>query len=269
ARLDASYRRLSHPLWRPLRNLTLADYAIRGSVTGELFGESYDVGYFAPASTSKIVPGNGRVLANRDGYAQDAFTLTLALRGRWGPVGGEAWGALTDWYERFFDRALAVQDPTPTDGDPQQDKGRLAARPGGLGRGDVFADALWEAGATGDARLPFGLSAVGHVYARDGFPVPYYKVADTGDPTGGAKSVLVSPAIDRYRAPTLFLLDARLGRDFPLARGALRFDLDVFNLLNRGTTLQVARDVELPAFGRRPREILRPRIVRLGLSYTF
>jgi hypothetical protein len=44
--------------------------------------------------------------------------------------------------------------------------------------------------------------------------------------------------------------------------------LDVFNLLNAGTTLQVTRDVELPAFDR-PREIVRPRIARLGLEWWF
>jgi hypothetical protein len=107
-----------------------------------------------------------------------------------------------------------------------------------------------------------------HVYARDGFPVPYYEVADTGDPTGGAKNVLVSPSLDRYRLPAVFLLDARLGRTFGVGRGQLRLDVDVFNVLNRGTTLQVARDVEAPAFGR-PREILRPRMVRLGIGYRF
>jgi len=66
----------------------------------------------------------------------------------------------------------------------------------------------------------------------------------------------------------LLLLDARLARTFPVKAGRLTAELDVFNLLNRGTTLQVARDVELPSFGR-PREVLRPRIVRLGLRYDF
>jgi hypothetical protein len=269
ARLDVSWRRLTRALWRPLRGLQESDYAIKGSVTGQLFGEDYDVGYFAPVSTSKIVPGNGRILGNREGYAQDAFTLSLAARGRFaGRLDWGAWGAWNDWYELFSDRSLAVQDPTPTDGEPLQDKGRLAARPGGLGRGDVFANALWEAGASLEARLPWRSAAAVHVYARDGFPVPYYEVADTGDPTGGAKNVLVSPSLDRYRLPAVFLLDARLGRTFGVGRGQLRLDVDVFNVLNRGTTLQVARDVEAPAFGR-PREILRPRMVRLGIGYRF
>jgi hypothetical protein len=44
--------------------------------------------------------------------------------------------------------------------------------------------------------------------------------------------------------------------------------VDAFNLLNASTRLQVARDVELAAFGR-TREIVRPRVLRLGLAWGF
>jgi hypothetical protein len=44
--------------------------------------------------------------------------------------------------------------------------------------------------------------------------------------------------------------------------------MDVFNLLDRATTLQVTRDVELPSLGR-PRDLLRPRVLRFGLQYRF
>ena len=44
--------------------------------------------------------------------------------------------------------------------------------------------------------------------------------------------------------------------------------LDGFNLLDRSTALQVARDVELGAFNR-TREIVRARIARIGLGYRF
>ena len=48
------------PLWRPLRGLTLADYVIRGARAGRAASARYGVGYFAPASTSRSSPGNGR-----------------------------------------------------------------------------------------------------------------------------------------------------------------------------------------------------------------
>jgi CubicO group peptidase (beta-lactamase class C family) len=268
AGLRLTWSRTVSPLWRPLRNLTFADYTIRGAVTGELFGEPYNVGYYAPASESRIVSGDGRQLANRNGYRQDALTLELTAAGRAGRVTWNVWGAYMDWREFFTDPGLAVQDPTPLDTEPLQDAGMFAARPGGLGRGDVFVNARWMAGATVQAELPWRLRAVAHGHARDGFPIPYFQVASTGDPTAGAKNVLISPHFDTYRLPSLALLDLRLARELAAGRHRATVMVDVFNALNRGTTLQVARDIELPAFGR-PREILRPRLIRLGIEYRF
>jgi hypothetical protein len=266
--VHVSWRRLVHPLWRPLRNLTVGDYVIRGVVEGEVHGEPYRVGYFAPASASLIVPGNGRVLANREGYHQDAFTAAVVTAGRWKRVVCEAWAAFTDWREYFTDRERAVQDPTSIESDPLRDGGPVAARPGGLGRGDVVANARFTAGAAVRAPLPLGLEATAIVHAREGFPIPYFQVADTGDPTGGGKAVLVAPGLDAFRLPALVLVDARLSRDVQVAPVTVTAFVDAFNLLNTAATLQVARDVELPALDR-PREIVRPRLIRGGVSVRF
>ena len=264
-----TWRRLTRALWRPLRNLTPADYAARGTVRGTLFEDDYAVVYFAPVSTSEIVPGNGRVLANREGYAQEAFVAEAQGEGRLGEAASwRAWAAFTSGRERFLDRGLAVQDPTPTETEPLVDGGWPVVRPGGLGRGDLFAGARFAGGASLQARLPAGFEAAGLLHLREGFPVPYYQVADTGDPTAGSKNVLVSGRLDRYRQPGLVLLDLRLARGFGLGRGRLTVALDVFNATNTAATLQSARDVELPAFGR-PREIVRPRLMRLGLDWRF
>ena len=144
----------------------------------------------------------------------------------------------------------------------------MAVRATGLGRGDVFVNGRWNAGVTLAVPLPWRMLAAADVYGRDGFPIPYVQVASTGDPSAGSKNVLVSPHFDSFRLPPLWLLDARLQKTIGLGRGRLSVAVDAFNLLDRSTTLQIARDVELPAFGR-PREIVRPRIVRLGLDYRF
>jgi hypothetical protein len=214
------------------------------------------------------VPGNGRELTNREGYRQDAVTLELTAAGRAGRFTWNAGGALMDWREFFTEVDRSVQDPTPLDIEPRQDAGRLAARPGGLGRGDVFVNARWMAAATLAVDLPWRLQAVGHLQARDGFPIPYYEVASTGDPTAGSKNVLISPHLDTYRTPVLALLDLRLARPVAFGRHRATVIVDAFNVLNDSATLQVARDIELPAFSR-PRELVRPRIVRLGLEYRF
>ena len=266
--LRGSWRRLLHPRVSPLRNLTLADYAIRGAATGQLFDQTYSVGYYGPASESRIVPGNGRLLTNREGYRQEAFSVELISQGRLGRrFAWTAWGSLGQWLEFFDDWSEASQDPTSQDTDPLQNGGAVAARPGGLGRSDVFVNSRWMAGAALRAELPWRLTTAGRLHARQGFPIPYFQAVG-GDPTVGSKNVLVSPALDAYRLPSVVLVDWRLERGFRLGRGTLVGALDVFNLLNSGTTLQVTRDVELPAFDR-PREIVRPRIARLGLEWRF
>jgi hypothetical protein len=267
--VEMSYRRLTDALWRPLRGVSSTDYAATGAVSGELFGTAYQRVYFAPASTSQLAPGYGRQLENREGYRQDAVTVSAAASGRIaGRVDWRAWGAFMDGWERFLDRDLAVQDPTPLEAAPLQDFGRIVVRPGGLGRDDLFVNARWMAGGSVLARLPWSLEASVVVNARDGFPIPYFQVGNTGDPTSAAKNVLVSPAIDTYRLPSLVLADARLARGFPLGPGRLTVALDAFNVANAATKLQVARDVELAAFDR-TREIVRPRILRLGFSWRF
>jgi hypothetical protein len=264
--LSGLWRRQVHPLWSPLQGLTLADYAARGAVDGTLFGEPYSVVFYAPASTSRIAPADGRLLTNREGYRQDVFAFEGDLHGRWRRLRWRAWGTLSDWRE-FFLGDRGIQDPTPVDTGPLQDAGVVAARASGLGR-DLFVNARWSGGGAVEAGLPAAITAAANFHARDGFPIPYFEVASTGDPTGGSKNVLVARNLDTYRLPPVFLLDARLARDFRLARGSLRATVDVFNLLNRATALQATRDVELPSLGR-AREILRPRIVRLGIDYRF
>jgi len=268
-RLVATLRRREAVVWQPLRGLTRADYGAVTTVSGTLFGQPYSETAWAALRASAIVPGNGRLLTNRDGYREDYSGVEADVASRVGRDGRwRVWGAWMDARQRFVDEARAVQDPTPTDAEPLRDGGALAVRPGGLGRGDVFASARYAAGAEAELGLPAGLRAGLLFHVREGFPVPYYEVALTGDPTGGAKPVLVSSRLDAYRLPSLVQLDLRLERTFGVGPGALRVTADVFNLLDRATTLQVARDAELPVPGR-ARELQRPRMLRLGLDFRF
>jgi hypothetical protein len=215
------------------------------------------------------VPGNGRILTNRPGYRQDAFTAEATAEGRaFGRVRWRAFASYTDWREYFVDPALAIQDPTPLDSGPLFDGGYLAVRPGGLGRDDLFVNARWTAGASLAGTLPARLQAAANLHAREGFPIPYFEVGNSGDPTAGAKNVLIAPSLAAFRLPALVLLDARLARGFAIGRATLTASVDAFNLLNRSTTLQVARDFELSNFDR-AREILRPRIVRASIELSF
>jgi hypothetical protein len=238
-----------------------------GGVSGALFGEPYSVSAFAPADASLVPPGLGRELDNREGYRQDSFTAEVELAGRAARLAWRGWASWTEWRERFEDRSRAVQDPTPLDSEPLRGGGTLAARATGLRRGDVFLSARWTAGAEARLELPAGLQASLAAHAREGFPIPYFAVVLVPDPASGAKSVLVAPRLDSHRLPALLLLDARIERGFGVGRGRLALGLEAFNLLNRATPLQVARDVEAPNLGR-PRELLRPRVLLLSLRWA-
>ena len=64
------------------------------------------------------------------------------------------------------------------------------------------------------------------------------------------------------RLATRTVAAAAIPQSVPLAQGTFfTTSVDVFNATDAADTLQVARDVELPAFGR-PRELVRPRILR-------
>lgn len=267
AGVRATWRRQSGALWRPLVGLSAADYALTSGVSGELFGQHYDVGAYAPAVA--VDPSTGRVLTNRDGYRQDSVGLDVALSKHVGEEGlVSAFVTVQDWSEGFPDRERAVQDPTSRDVEPQRDGGAAFARPGGREQADVFVNAGWTAGLEARAVLPGDVLATATLWLRDGFPVPYFQVAQTGDPTGSAKDVLVSGAFDAFRMPTLALVDLRLARSFRAGRGTLTPAVEIGNLLNRATTLQVRRDVALPRFGA-PHELLRPRSVVLGAAFRF
>jgi len=64
------------------------------------------------------------------------------------------------------------------------------------------------------------------------------------------------------------LVDARLAREMRVAGATVTAFVDAGNVLNTAATLQAARDVELPALDR-PREIVRPRLIRGGVSVRF
>ena len=104
---------------------------------------------------------------------------------------------------------------------------------------------------------------------RATFPgIPYFEVANTGDPTGSGKLVLVAPAVDTFRLPALALLDTGLRRALHLGGTGVTLAVDAFNVLNASPRLQAERNVELAAFDR-TRELLRPRILRLGIEVAF
>jgi hypothetical protein len=78
----------------------------------------------------------------------------------------------------------------------------------------------------------------------------------------------VSFEVDAFRNPHLYVFDVRVEKEFRIERARWAFDFDIFNLFNRASTLQRFSRTNTATKGQ-VREILSPRIVRLGMRLTF
>ena len=63
-------------------------------------------------------------------------------------------------------------------------------------------------------------------------------------------------------------LDVRVGKEFAVRRARFNVDVDVFNVLNSATVLGREYDYRLTSFDS-VREIMNPRVLRLGLRMGF
>jgi hypothetical protein len=79
---------------------------------------------------------------------------------------------------------------------------------------------------------------------------------------------LIAPAADANRLPNVVLLDGRVEKAFKFSRATLAIDLDLFNMLNSGTTLGLQYDARSASYGL-VQEIMQPRIARLGARFVF
>jgi hypothetical protein len=63
-------------------------------------------------------------------------------------------------------------------------------------------------------------------------------------------------------------LDLRVGKEFRVQRASFNVDLDLFNALNAATVLGREYNLRLNA-ANQVREIMNPRVLRLGLRVNF
>ena len=111
------------------------------------------------------------------------------------------------------------------------------------------------------------MSVAGTMYGRQGNPVA--EVLTIERPGGlGPTRVFLDRNLDASRFPGVQLLDARVQKQFALGQVRATLNVDVFNVLNTGSTLRQFTDAVTTRFGR-PLEIVAPRLVRLGLQLRF
>jgi hypothetical protein len=185
-----------------------------------------------------------------------------------------------DWREYFDDPSKAILDPTrapvpspawPFAG-PQVDGGTVMRASTGSGKSGIYMVApSYQFVANGLYEAIWGMSVSANLVARQGYAEPYFQSdVPTGDPLGH-KTVLLVPHVDDYRLPSVISLDGRVEKKFTFGVAKLALDFDVFNVLNSGTVLGQQYDTRLTGptgFGS-TLEIMNPRIVRLGVRFTF
>jgi hypothetical protein len=276
-----TYRVMRDLSWTPLTGVTSANYSQTATLTGTapIIG-SYSVPLYA-LNASAVPPGGGKTFAVRDGYHQRYMGLevsaTKRLSNHWMARVGFS---TNDWREYFDDPSKAILDPTrapvpspawPFAG-PQVDGGTVMRASTGSGKSGIYMVApSYQFVANGLYEAIWGISVSANLVARQGYAEPYFQSdVATGDPLGH-KTVLLVPHVDDFRLPSVTSLDGRVEKKFTFGFAKLALDFDVFNVLNSGTVLGQQYDTRLTGptgFGS-TLEIMNPRIVRLGVRFTF
>ena len=153
---------------------------------------------------------------------------------------------------------------------PLVDGGYVVTQSGGSGKSGIFSILpLYQFIATGLYQARWGINLAGNMVTRQGFAIPYNRTrVPTADPLAPTKTVLLVGEVDEQRLPTVTSLDFRVGKEFAFNRARFNIDVDIFNLLNQSTVLGREYDLRLTTFDN-VKEIMNPRVLRLGLRFGF
>jgi hypothetical protein len=269
-----TWRRFNDPLWFPLIGVTQDDYVEDGRITDDLPGlGAFDQPFYALREEAAPL-GGGTILSNREGYHRTfrgfELSATKRLANRWMGRFAFAWN---DEREYFDDPSLSIQDPTPSPEEPLLHGGPVTRQSLGSSKSEIYLVApKYQFIANGFYQGPWGVNFGANLLVRQGFGKPYYAdEVETSDPVDTAKDVLVVGDVGDYRLPTLTSFDLRAEKAFTFGQRRIAFDVDIFNVFNRGTVL--GRQYDVQATGDtgfdKVLEIMNPRIIRFGLRVTF
>jgi hypothetical protein len=162
----------------------------------------------------------------------------------------------------------------------------LGRNRGGQGGGDlndpnlrIFPDAIIGNDSkvgfrlSGSYRLPWDFNFAGSLVSNTGYPyVSTFNLTQAAARAQGITLTRSSQAVDltergEERLPTVTLADIRISRTFRFGNRRIVPQLDVFNITNADTVVSLQNAVGGTYLN--PREILSPRIIRVGFSLDF
>ena len=205
-------------------------------------------------------------------YLGATLSFTRRLANRWSLRGHLTYA---DWDWTIGDEFKRYDDPTDAVADDLgfADDEDLYLEQGGSGKTNSYINSRWNFNVAGLYQIaperPWGFSVGASITGREGYASPTF--ATVGSDTGlGQRSVQLTDDLDEFRTPDIYLLDARIDKDFQFGDFTLNVGLDGFNLTNEHYVLQRERDAAAePVVRYQINEVLSPRVFRLGATLRF
>jgi carboxypeptidase family protein/TonB-dependent receptor-like protein len=275
-----TYRKYIDFNWLQYNGLTSADYTLAGTFEGtDPIVGSFSVPYYTFPS-SELPSDRQRLDEHRRGYSQRYLGFELAATKRMSNNWMMRLGFSTNDHREYFDGPDAKGDPTPTIVSatsvvpgPQKDGGLVMVTTSGSGKSAIYMVLpKYQFIATGAYQAKWDINLGINYVMRQGYASPYYqtRVPGTADVlNANGKSLLLVGDVGANRLDTVHSIDVRINKGFRFQnRYALNFDLDIFNIGNVATELGRIFDRRLTTFNQ-VREIMNPRIIRLGVRLGF
>jgi hypothetical protein len=266
-----TWRKYTDFNWTQYDGVRANDYVLAGYVTGNTPPVGpYNVPFYTvdPAA----VPSDfASIHETREGYSQRYWGVEIAATKRM----SDRWMARLAWstndHREYFDGPNAQGDPTPTPANPNIDGGFVITQSTNSGKTGIYlALPKYQFITTMAYEMPFNVMVGMNYLFRQGYSSPYYRsqVAGSSDDLSGSKSVLLVDDVSARRLPNVHSFDGRVSYAIRFNRANVHIDWDVFNVFNMATPLQKVLDVRVTTFNQ-VREVMNPRIMRLGARITF
>jgi hypothetical protein len=226
-----------------------------------------------------VIPGripaniSATIYRDQEGYSQRYLGFEVAATKRLSNRWMARFGFSTNDHREYFDSPAALTDPTPGVTSPNKDGGLVVRSSGGSGKSQIYMVLpQYQFIATGLYQAPWGINVAANMVNRQGFARNYFQtsVPTPGDGIVSRKTLsLVADDVGGLRLPAVTSLDFRIGKEFAfMNRARIALDVDIFNLLNASTVLGRQFDLN-STVADTVREIMNPRVLRLGVRFNF
>jgi len=188
-------------------------------------------------------------------------------------------GFSTNSWREYFPTPNSLGNPTPVlstttaGAGPNLDGGYVVSAAGGSGKSSIYmVQPRYQIIANGVYQLPFDIDIGANYILRQGYPMPWNRAfsgsAPLTDALGSNKTLLLPNDFGWARLPAVQTLDLRIGKRQKIGPTTLNFDVDIFNIFN--SAIALGREYKYTSSNYTlVREIMQPRILRLGLRIQF